>query len=224
MIITFDGTSSSGKSTIAKELGKQNNICFISTGYIYRAITKKCLNLGVSHEDDDKIKFIIETTTLDYYNDRDKTIIKVDGLIQTPQDLKSPEVSNATPLYASKEFVREFVRHIQKNLAKQNPDIIIEGRDIGSIVFPEADFKFYVDADLKTRAERRFLDYVSHGKDVTLEQVIKDVKERDNQDQHRKHSPLIMTSDAILIDTSNKSVKECVNEVQRIINNKINEK
>ena len=224
MVITFDGTTSSGKSSIAKELGKQTNICFVSTGYIYRAITKKCLNLGVSHEDDEKIKFVIQTTSLDYHNDKDKTIIKVDGLIQTLQDLKSPEVSNKTPLYASKEYVREYVREIQKSLANKNEDIIVEGRDIGSVVFPGADFKFYVDADLKTRAERRFVDYINQGKNVTLEQVIKDVQERDNQDQHRTQSPLIMTSDAILIDTSDKTVSECVNQIKNIINDRINEK
>ena len=104
MIITFDGTTSSGKSSLAKELAKQTNICFVSTGLIYRAITKKCLTLGVSPKEDDKIKFILETTNLDYSHENERNIIKVDGLIQSPNDLKSPEVSNATPHYASKEF------------------------------------------------------------------------------------------------------------------------
>ena len=170
MVITFDGTNSSGKSTLAKELAKQTGICFVSTGLIYRAITKKCLNLNISHEEDDKIKFVLETTTLDYTQEKDKNIIKVDGLIQNPNELKSPEVSNKTPLYASKDFVREYVRTIQKSLAEKNQNIIVEGRDVGSVVFPNADFKFYVDADLKTRAERRFIDYVNQGKKVPLEQ------------------------------------------------------
>jgi len=224
MIITFDGTTSSGKSSIAKELSKKMGICFVSTGLIYRAITKKCLNLGISPEEDERIKFVLETTNLDYIYEKEKTTILVDGLIQQPADLRSPIVSNSTPLYACKSFVREYVRSIQKTIANKNEDVIVEGRDIGSVVFPEADFKFYVDADLKTRAERRFLDYVTQGKTITLDQVVKDVQLRDNQDQHREHSPLIMTSDCILIDTTNLTLEESVQKVQSIISERTQEK
>lgn len=224
MIIAIDGTTSSGKSSIAKELSKQTKICSVTTGSIYRAITKKCLNLGINPEDDEKIKFLLETTDLDYSFDKDKTIIKVDGLVQLPQDLASPEVSNLTPKIACKEIVRKFVRAIQKSLAEKNTDIIFEGRDIGSVVFPNADFKFYIDADLKTRAERRFIDYVNHGKEVTLDQVMKDVLARDEQDQHRDLSPLIMSSDSILIDTTEKTVLECVNKMKSIIQENTSEK
>lgn len=220
MIITFDGTTGGGKSTIAKALSKQTGICFVSTGSIYRAITNKFLNLGITPDDEEKIKFILDTTSLEYLHNKDKNIVKVDGLIQQDKDIRSPEVSNATPLYACKDFVREYVRDIQKSLANQYDDIIVEGRDIGSVVFPNADFKFYVDADLKTRAERRFMDYIKQGKNVTLEQVIKDVQERDNQDRHREHSPLIMTSDSILIDTTDLTVQECVDKITNIIQEK----
>ncbi len=224
MIITFDGTTSSGKSTIAKTLAKQTGICYVTTGLIYRAITKKCLNLDVQPDNDEKIKFILDTTTIEYIQDKDKGYIKLDGLVQSPNELASPEVSKMTPKYACKEFVREHVRDIQKDLAKNNEDIIVEGRDIGSVVFPNADFKFYVDADLKTRAERRFIDYIKQGKNITLDQVIKDVQARDEQDQHRQHSPLIMTSDCILIDTTTLSVQECVDKIKSIIQEKTMEK
>ena len=220
MIITFDGTTSSGKSSIAKELSKQTKICYVSTGSIYRALTRKCLNLGVAPDDNEKLKFLLETTNLEYYQEKDKNVIKVDGLIQSPKELHSPEVSNATPLYASKDFVRAYVRGIQKFLAKQNTDIIVEGRDIGSVVFPDADFKFFVDADLQTRAERRFLDYVEQDKVVPLSQVIKDIEERDNQDREREHSPLVMTQDAIFIDTTNLTLQESVDKIRKIIDEK----
>jgi len=224
MKITFDGTTSGGKSTIAKELSKQTGICFVSTGSIYRALTKKFVNLGISPTEDDKIKFALETTNLEYFHEKEKNIVKVDGLVQQPKDLHSPEISNLTPLYACKDFVREYVRNIQKTLANTHEDIIVEGRDIGSVVFPDADFKFYVDADLKTRAERRFNDYINQGKTISLEQVIKDIQERDNQDQHRKHSPLVMTSDSILIDTTNLTVQESVNKIKNIIQERTNER
>ena len=113
MIITFDGTTSSGKSSIAKELSKKTDICFVSTGSLYRAITNKFLNLGITPEDDEKLKFILSTTDLEYIHEKDKNIIKVDGLLQSHNTLKSPEVSNATPLYACKDFVREYIRIIQ---------------------------------------------------------------------------------------------------------------
>ena len=220
MIITFDGTSGGGKSTLAKALSKQTGICFVSTGSIYRAITKKFLNLGISPDEEKKIKFVLETTNLEYLHEKDKNIVKVDGLVQQDKDIRSPEVSNSTPLYACKEYVREYVRGIQKMLANQYENIIVEGRDIGSVVFPDADFKFYVDADLKTRAERRFMDYASQGKNIALEQVIKDLQERDNQDQNREHSPLIMTRDSHLIDTTDLSVQECVDKITNIIQEK----
>ena len=224
MIITFDGTSASGKSSIAKTLAQQTNMCFISTGLLYRAITKKFLNLGISPNDDEKIKFVLETTNIEYIQNKENNIIKVDGLIQNPKELKSPEVSNATPLYASKEFVRAYIRTIQNMIAKQNKNIIMEGRDIGSVVFPNADFKFYIDADLITRAERRFIDYSNQGKNVTLEQVIKDIQERDNQDQHRKHSPLVLSHNSILIDTTDLTLQESVNKIKNMIEEKLNEK
>ena len=220
MIITFDGTTSSGKSSIAKELSIQTKICYVSTGAIYRAITKKCLNLGVSPEDNEKLKFILETTDLEYYQEKDKTVIKVDGLVQSPKELHSPEVSNSTPLYASKDFVRVYVRNIQRMLANKNENIIVEGRDIGSVVFPEADFKFFVDADLRARAERRFMDYMEQGKTINLSQVVQDIKERDSQDREREHSPLVMTQDAILIDTTNLTIQESVAKIKKIIDEK----
>ena len=224
MIITIDGTASSGKSSIAKELSKQTKIFFVSTGAIYRALTNKCLSLGVSSEDTEKLKFILETTDLEYYQEKDKTVLKVDGLVKSAKELHSPEVSNATAQYATKDFVRAYVRNIQRTLAAKNEDVIVEGRDIGSVVFPDADFKFFVDADLKVRAERRFLDYVEQGKVVPLSQVIKDVQERDNQDREREHSPLVMTQDAILIDTTNLTLQESVTKIKNIINEKDNSK
>jgi len=224
MIIAIDGTTSSGKSTIAKELSKQMKICYVSTGSIYRAITLKCLNFGVDYNDNERLLTILKTTDIEYTFEKENTIIKVDGLIQQKNDLASPEVSSLTPKIACKDFVREYVRQIQLKLAKENPDIIIEGRDIGSVVFPNADFKFYIDADLKTRAERRFMDYIKQGKTVTLKQVIEDVQARDEQDQHRDLSPLIMTSDSILIDTTEHSVQECVKTMRNIINERINER
>ena len=218
MIIAIDGTTSSGKSSITKELAKQTKICHINTGLIYRAITKKCLNLNISQNDDDNIKFLLETTNLEYSYDKEKITIKIDGLIQCHKDLTSPEVSNLTPEIAQKDFVREYVRNIQKQLAKINPSVIVEGRDIGSVVFPNADYKFYIDADINTRAERRYKDYLNQGKNITKEQVVKDIINRDNEDQNREHSPLIMTSDSILIDTTNLTIQESVDQIKKIIN------
>jgi len=218
MIIAIDGTSSSGKSSIARALGKKLNITTLGTGSIYRAIALKMLNLNISENDDIRIKEMLETTNIESFNYNGETTIKVDGLTQPKDVLSSHEVSVFTPLISCKDYVREYVRSYQRKLAEENKDIIIEGRDIGSVVFPSADYKFFIDADIKARASRRLNDYVNQGKIYTLKDVIEEIQERDNKDRQRHISPLIMTSDSILIDTSDISINQSVDKIISYIN------
>ena len=221
MIIAIDGTASSGKSTISRELGKKLNISVLGTGSIYRAITLKVLNFNIRPYDDNRIKEMLETTIIESEFINGKTHIVIDGISQDLASLNSHEVSKLVPYISAKPFVREYVRNIQRTQASKHKDIIVEGRDIGSVVFPNADIKLFIDADEKTRAKRRKANYDQQGLNTPLNEVLKEIHERDEQDRSRSLSPLIMTSDAIIIDTSSLTIEESVNEIIKIINDKI---
>lgn len=219
MIIAIDGTSSSGKSSISKELGKKLNIPVLGTGLIYRAVAKKLFGLTSIKGNDKALNEILALTTITTQYEGDKCQIIMDGLEEPDFILHSPDISKFTPVIAVNPIIREFVRKIQHQEAKIHKNIIVEGRDIGSVVFPNADFKFFIDADIKTRAERRLNDYINQGRnDQTLEMVINEIEHRDEQDRNREISPLIMTSDAHIIDSSNTSIIKCVNQMIEIIN------
>ena len=220
MIIAIDGTASSGKSTISRELGRKLGICVLGTGSIYRAITLKTLNLSINAADDESLAQMLETTKIECRFENGVTTIIVDGIAQQKDQLNSPEVSNTVAHISCKPFVREYVRKIQKQLASEHSDIIVEGRDIGSVVFPSAEVKLFIDADVVTRAKRRYEDYVNQGKKVNLNKVIEDIKLRDDEDRRREVSPLIMTSESILVDTSSSTVEESTDKIINIMKEK----
>lgn len=209
MIIAIDGTSGSGKSTLAKRLAKKLNFGFFSAGDLYRAITVKTLNLHINENEDDKLQYMIDNTNVVYTYDGTQNVMLVDG-INVYDKLHTEEVSNFVSKISCKPFIREFVRKLQKDTALHNEHIVMEGRDIGSVIFPDADFKVYVDCKIEERAKRRLKDYETLGDKATLEKVIADMKERDYRDMHREISPLIMCENAYLIDTSLSPVDECI--------------
>ncbi|MBQ8451469.1 MAG: (d)CMP kinase [Clostridia bacterium] len=210
MIIAVDGTSGSGKSTFAKKLAKELDFGFFSAGALYRAITVKVLNFGVNENDDEALKNLIENTNIEYKYHNGKITMKVDG-IDVSNDLWSETVSNFVAKIACKPFIREFVRSLQRKTKQDNENIVMEGRDIGSVIFPDADLKIYVDCKVEERAKRRLADYKNRGENVTLETVIEDLKSRDYADTHRELSPLVMVKDAYLIDTTHIDADEAVN-------------
>lgn len=220
MIIAIDGTASSGKSSISRELGKRLDFCVLGTGSLYRALTLKLINLSIAPDDEQMIKNTLLTTTIESEYEGGRTKIYLDGIEQDLNLLNSHEVSVLVAHVACKEYVREFVRKIQRETASKHQNIIVEGRDIGSVVFPNADVKLFIDASVTARAERRLIDYKNQGKKITLESVIKEIEQRDQQDRERELSPLMMTSDSILIDTTNNTINDSVEEVLNILKDK----
>ena len=210
MIIAFDGTSGSGKSTIAKKVAKELNFGFFSAGDLYRAITVKTLNLHINENEDDKLQYMIDNTNIIYTYNGTKNIMLVDG-INVYDKLHTEEVSNFVSKISCKPYIREFVRKLQQETALHNENIVMEGRDIGSVIFPNADLKIFVDCKIEERAKRRLGDYEKLGDKTSLQKVIDDLKDRDYRDMHREISPLIMCEDAYLIDTSLNNVEECLN-------------
>lgn len=220
MIIAIDGTASSGKTSASRELSKRLNIPLLPTGLIYRAITFKALGENISPDNKSALLKMIERTEIDLVYMNKEVSIYLDRLPVSYEELKSQEVSENVAHYSCIPFVREFVRKIQKEQAKKYADVIVEGRDIGSVVFPNADIKFFVDADLETRAKRRQKEYLSKGENLSLEKVKEIINARDEEDRHRVLSPLIMTSDSVLIDTSDMTILGVVDEMIQKINQK----
>lgn len=209
MIIAIDGTSGSGKSSLAKNVAKTLGFGFFSAGMFYRAITNKALSLNISPDDDESLKNMIETTKIIYTFDGSQNIMKVDG-IDVTENLHNENISENVAKYACKPYIREFVRALQQDLPNHNKNIVMEGRDIGSVIFPNADLKLYVDCDVETRAKRRFLDLEKTDPTLTYEKVLEDLKNRDFLDSTREISPLVMCKDALLLDTSNLPKDKCI--------------
>ena len=209
MIIAIDGTSGSGKSTLAKHLANKLNFGFFSAGAFYRAITNKALTLGIVPEDDQQLENMINTTKIIYsYNGR-KNVMEVDG-IDVSEHLHDEIISENVAKYSCKPYIRAFVRALQQDLPNHNDNIVMEGRDIGSVIFPNADLKLYVDCNVETRAKRRFDDLVKTDPNLSFEKVLEDLKDCDFRDTTREISPLVMCPDALLLDTSNMPLDKCI--------------
>ena len=209
MIIAIDGTSGSGKSTLAKTLAKKLNFGFFSAGSLYRTITLKALNLHIRDDEDDKLQYMIEHTEIIYSYDGEKSVMLLDG-IDVADQLHNEEISTNVAKYACKPYIREYVRTLQRDTQNHNENIVMEGRDIGSVIFPIAELKIYVDCNVKERAKRRFHDYAAKDPNITMEEVLEALKDRDYKDMHREISPLIMCEDAYLIDSTLNTVNDCV--------------
>ena len=181
MIIAIDGTSGSGKSTLAKNVAKVLNYGFFSAGALYRALTVKALNLHIKDNEDDKLEYMTENTEIVYTYDGEKNVMLLDG-IDVIDKLHNEEISENVAKYACKPYIRKFVRQLQKNTALHNENIVMEGRDIGSVIFPEAEMKVYVDCKVETRAKRRFAECESRGEKITYEQVLAELQDRDYRD------------------------------------------
>ena len=208
MIIAIDGTSGSGKSTLAKKLAKTLGFGFFSAGDLYRTITLKALNLSIKDDEDDKLQYLIDHTEIIYTYDGKNNIMLLDG-IDVMNKLRTEEISTNVAKYSCKPYIREFVRKLQRETKLHNENIVMEGRDIGSVIFPDADLKIYVDCQVGERAKRRFKDCSADDPTLTYEQVLQALKDRDYKDMHREISPLIMCENAFLIDSTLNDVFEC---------------
>ena len=203
MVIAIDGTSGSGKSTIAKILADKLGFNLLNTGILYRKITKLCLDRRIPASDEEEIIKQI-------------SLVSVDSI--DPSNLHTEEISRNVPHYAKIESVRNYVRSIQRKSAI-GKNIIVEGRDIGSRVFPDAEVKLFIDADIKIRTERRLLQLELDYKD-NYYKVLENIKNRDSHDENRTNSPLIKSDDALYVDTGNKSITQVIDEILESIKSK----
>ena len=214
--IALDGPAGSGKSTIAKQLSKSLSILYLDTGAMYRACALKDKKLGIASNDEEKVNTFI--------NDIDITVKYVDGAQKTYLDgedvstaIRENEISMMASNISAIKSVRLKLVELQREIAKVT-DCVLDGRDIGTHVLPNANYKFYVTASLDVRAERRYLELLARGQNVDKDALKKEMEIRDYNDSHREFAPLKQADDAILIDTSNMSIDEVINTVTSYIN------
>ena len=212
LVIAVDGPAGAGKSTIAKIVAKKLNINYIDTGAMYRAITYKCLQNGVDINNEEEVIKIAQNTDIDF---RDNNLY-LDKVVVT-DEIRTMEVSNNVSNVAKIKEVRYLMVDVQREIGKRN-SVILDGRDIGSYVFPNADFKFFLIATPEERGARRYKELTEKGYTTSLEEIINDIIKRDEIDSNREFAPLVKAEDAIEIDTTGKSITEVVESVLSKIN------
>lgn len=206
--IAIDGTSGSGKSTVAGKLADKLHYYHLNTGQLYRAYALKCLNMDIKEPKKEDVLKLIECTKVEVKFENGKQSTYLDG-VNVTSELNDAEISRVASIISPYIELRRCVIEIQRSMTKKH-NIIIEGRDIGTVIIPSAKYKFFVTASVEARAERRYKQLIDAGKDVDYNQILNGLKERDEKDSKREVSPLVKSADAILIDTSNLNIEEVV--------------
>ena len=215
--IAVDGSAASGKSTIGRRLAGRLGYAFLDTGVMYRAVTHAALERGHNLEDDAAISELAQTLPIDVSLDCDGsgTRIMIDGSDVTSH-LRSQPVEDAVSLVSRIAAVRDALVSRQREIAEQQP-IVMAGRDIGTVVLPDADLKVYLDASIEERARRRYADFQAAGEEVSQEIVLEDIRRRDRIDSEREVSPLRPADDAVIIHTDGLSLDEVLARVIGLI-------
>ncbi|APQ72260.1 cytidylate kinase [Clostridium botulinum] len=209
--IAIDGPAGAGKSTIAKIIGNKLNIMYINTGSMYRAVTLMALKNNIEPYDIESLKALINSMNISFNGNN----IIVNGK-DLEEDIRMPIINNNVSKYAAVEEVRELLVSMQQNISKKY-NVVMDGRDIGTVVLKDAPYKFFITASAEVRAKRRLKELKEKGININFRDVLKEIKERDYIDSNRKVNPLKQSKDAILIDTSNFTIEEVVDKICTII-------
>ena len=206
--IALDGPSGSGKSTIAKRLSAELNILYLDTGAMYRATALKALDLGIDTLDEEAVSVFLNDLNLKikYENGTQQTYLDDENV---SSKIREPQVSMAASNISSLKCVRLKMVEMQRKIAAET-SCVLDGRDIGSFVLPNADYKFFITASVKVRTNRRYKELVAKGFQVDYNDLQKEIEERDYNDSHRDFAPLVKAKDAIEIDTSNMDIEQVV--------------
>ena len=210
-IVTMDGPAASGKSTTARMVAKKLGWLYLDTGAMYRALAVKVLNKKISLDDTERIARLAENTEIALLPSDDGVRVFLDEEEVTSL-IRTPDVDQAVGPVCEISRVREVMVSIQRKMA-ENGEVIAEGRDMGTVAFPEADLKFYIVASLEERARRRQKDLESQGIEIPLEDLMDEIEKRDHRDSTRENSPLMKADDAILIDTTHMDLEQQVSLV-----------
>lgn len=208
MIIAIDGPSGAGKSTLGKMLAKKLGLLYLDTGAMYRAVALAAMQLGVSFDDKQRVVEIAENARIELIGEPDSLKIFLDGN-EVTAEIRTLEVAQSASVVSTVSEVRKIMVEHQRSLGENSvKGCVLEGRDIGSVVFPHADIKFFLTAKPEARARRRFEEDTTKGRESTYEQTLAEINERDERDVSRADSPLTIAEDAVVIDTSELDLSE----------------
>ncbi len=217
--VAIDGPASAGKSTIAKILATKLNYVYVDTGAMYRTITLAAKKNGIAYNDEEKIKNLLSQTEIRFEPSTPVQRVFLNDTDVT-EEIRSAEVTNNVSVVASFADVRSNLVNRQREIANNN-SVIMDGRDIGTTVLPEADVKIFLVASVDERAQRRYKENVAKGMTTDLETLKREIEARDYKDSHRQISPLTQAKDAILVDTTGQSTDDVVAKIANIIENNI---
>lgn len=206
MIIAIDGTLASGKGTIARRLAETYDLPHLDTGLLYRAVGWQAINNEIALDDTARLATAAN---------------KIDTKILELPELRSAETAEAASKVAAIPAVRDALFQLQRRFAQQPGGAILDGRDIGSVICPDADIKLWIDAEIGVRAKRRLLEFAGQGHEIDLPTMIAQLEHRDNRDRTRSQAPMVKAADAILIDTSSLSIDAAVDKARSIIETKL---
>lgn len=211
LVIAIDGPAGSGKSTIAKIISKRFNIYYLDTGAMYRSVAYKCIKENIDIKDMSKLKSLRDSLNMKIEFAGDKQIIFIDGE-DVSDKIRTEVLSKGASAVATSKDVRLKLVEIQREFAKDN-GCVMDGRDIGSFVLPNAEYKFYLTASSEERAKRRYLEYLEKGQEVDFNDLKKAIEERDEQDMSREFAPLVKAENAIEIDTTGHDIVAVLNKI-----------
>lgn len=218
MIIAIDGPSGAGKSTLGKMLAKKLNLLYLDTGAMYRAVALAVTRNRVPYRDIDRIAFIAENARIDLVGEPDAMKVMLDGE-DVSVDIRTLDAAQSASVVSTISEVRRIMVEHQRAIGESAPNgCVLEGRDIGSVVFPNADIKFFLTAKPEARALRRHTEDQSRGRIATYEQTLAEINERDERDVSREDSPLTISADAVVIDTSELDLSEVFDQMLEKIN------
>ena len=218
--IAIDGPAGAGKSTIARRLAGELGYYYVDTGAIYRTVAYFMDLLGISPKDVDGVERYIDELTINIeYDEEGKQHMLMNGMDVT-DDIRTQDISQKASLVSAHKVVRDMLLDMQRQVAREH-NVIMDGRDIGTVVLPKANVKIFLTASAEIRAKRRYDELTAKGQKTTLAQVLKDVQQRDYQDTHREIAPLKQAKDAVLVDTSELDIEGVVAAIKAIVREKI---
>ena len=218
--IAIDGPAGAGKSTIAKRLAKELGYCYVDTGAIYRTVAYFFDLWGVAPKDIDGITRYIDELNIAIEYDEEGTQHMIMNGMDVTADIRTQEISQKASLVSAHAIVREMLLDMQRDVAKTH-NVIMDGRDIGTVVLPKANVKIFLTASAEVRAQRRTDELIAKGQKANYNQILKEIQQRDYQDTHREVAPLKLARDSIKVDTSNLDIDGVIAELKRIIGEKI---
>ena len=218
--IAIDGPAGSGKSTMAKRLAAELGYRYVDTGAIYRTVAYFFDLWGVSPKDIDGIRRYIDELNIDIEYDEEGTQHMIMNGIDVTGDIRTQDISQKASLISAHAIVRDMLLDMQRDVAKKY-NVIMDGRDIGSVVLPKANVKIFLTASAEVRAQRRTDELIAKGQKANYATILKEIQQRDYQDTHREVAPLKMCRDSIKLDTSNLDIEGVMAEMKRIIREKI---